>query len=216
MDPAGPVGLPPSVSVFPVQSVLFPPELITGSGFTFTETVPVFEHPADDVTVTVYTVEVVGVATGFEIVELLNPPEGLHEYVLPPLPESETGSPAHTVLFGPAATVTDWIDTFNVRGAAAHPFLLYAVTEMLPLGPLPQFTLTVLVPCPDKIVPPVAVQVNEVPLAAETLYVPGLFEQIGLSPEIEVGPVYGRTCMVYTTFVIFGGQPSSGACTMKK
>ena len=43
------------------------------------ETVPVFEHPAEEVTSTVYVVLAVGLATGFEMFALLNPVDGVHK-----------------------------------------------------------------------------------------------------------------------------------------
>ena len=43
------------------------------------ETVPVFVQPIAEVTVTIYPVDTVGLAMGFEMVVLLNPPEGLQE-----------------------------------------------------------------------------------------------------------------------------------------
>ena len=108
-------------------------------------------------------------ATGLEMFGLLSPDDGDQEYEVPPLLVRETGFPVHTVELFPAVTETVWIATFRETGVEAQPFLLYAVTDIVPLGPGPQFTETVFVPWPEEIFPPEAVQEKEVPPEAETL-----------------------------------------------
>ena len=81
-------------------------------------------------------------------------------------------------------------------GPSGQPLELYEVRLIVPLVELPQFTLMLLVPCPEVMAPPVTTQVKVVPLVGGTLYVPDEFEQSGFGPEIELGPTYGRTCIV--------------------
>ena len=88
------------------------------------------------------------------------------------------------------------MDTFIEIGPAGHPFTLKEVTETVPFGPFPQFTLIEFVPCPDEIVPPVTVHEKELPLDGDTLYVTVEFGQTGFGPVMEVGPVNGSTCIV--------------------
>ena len=89
------------------------------------ETVSVLEHPMADVTVTIYVVEEIGAATGFAIVVLLNPADGLQEYDPPPLLESVTVFPVQMVVLGPALmTGAAPMVTFSVMGPAEHLFAL--------------------------------------------------------------------------------------------
>src|SRR5690242_13525243 len=55
-----------------------------GNLLTVICTEPVVLHPKEFWIVTVYFVEEGGVATGLEILSLVNPAEGVHEYFVPP------------------------------------------------------------------------------------------------------------------------------------
>jgi hypothetical protein len=82
------------------------PAEITGSGFTVSVTVAVFEQPVVVlVPVTVYVVVVVGDATGLAMFVAERPVAGLHEYVLPPVAFNVTELPAHMDVLLPALIV---------------------------------------------------------------------------------------------------------------
>lgn len=76
-----------------VEGLAEPP--MVGNGFTDTETVAVFTQPVALVPVTVYVVEVVGVAFTLTPVVALNVAEGVHVYALAPLPIKVVLVPAH-------------------------------------------------------------------------------------------------------------------------
>jgi hypothetical protein len=64
----------------PLQIVAFDPAAATGNEFTVTVTKLDLLHPvAVIVSVMVYVVVEVGLALGFDIVELLKPVDGVHE-----------------------------------------------------------------------------------------------------------------------------------------
>jgi len=64
----------------PLQIVFAEPATAAGKGFTVTVTELDLLHPvAVIVSVTVYVVVLVGLALGLDIVELLNPVDGVHE-----------------------------------------------------------------------------------------------------------------------------------------
>ena len=64
----------------PLQIVAFDPAAATGNGLTVTVTLLDLLHPvAVIVSVMVYVVVEVGLALGFDIVELLKPVDGVHE-----------------------------------------------------------------------------------------------------------------------------------------
>ena len=64
----------------PLQIVALDPAAAVGNGFTVTVTLLDLLHPvAVMVSVTVYVVVEVGLALGFDIVELLKPVDGVHE-----------------------------------------------------------------------------------------------------------------------------------------
>ena len=72
------------------------------AGCTATITWSVAVQPPPPVTVNVYVVETVGVATGLAIDVELNPVDGLHAYDGPPLPCSVVDCPAQMVMLLPA------------------------------------------------------------------------------------------------------------------
>jgi len=64
----------------PLQIVALEPAAAVGNGFTVTVTELDLLQPVDViVSVTVYVVVVVGLALGFDTVELLKPVDGVHE-----------------------------------------------------------------------------------------------------------------------------------------
>ena len=64
----------------PLQIVALDPAAAVGNGFTVTVTLLDLLHPvAVIVSVMVYVVVEVGLALGFDTVELLNPVDGVHE-----------------------------------------------------------------------------------------------------------------------------------------
>ena len=64
----------------PLQMVALDPVAAVGNGFTVTVTLLDLEQPvAVMVSVTVYVVVEVGLAVGFDTVELLNPVDGVQE-----------------------------------------------------------------------------------------------------------------------------------------
>jgi len=64
----------------PLQIVAFDPAAATGNGFTVTVTeLDLLQPVAVIVSVMVYVVVEVGLALGFDIVELLKPVDGVHE-----------------------------------------------------------------------------------------------------------------------------------------
>ena len=96
--------------------------LIVGNGFTVTVTCEVEEQPAC-VTVRVYVVVTVGVATGFETVLLLKLDEGVQAYVPPPDPLSVVLPPWQMEALAPALAAGDGFTvtqtTFDVT--VPHP-----------------------------------------------------------------------------------------------
>lgn len=81
--PVPPVAVNPVVVPEQIETAL--PALIVGKGFTVTVTTDVLVQPPPAVPTTVYVVVVVGLATGFAIVELLNVAEGVQAYVVAPV-----------------------------------------------------------------------------------------------------------------------------------
>jgi len=64
----------------PLQIVALDPAAAVGNGFTVTVTLLDLEQPvAVIVSVTVYVIVLVGLALGFDTVELLNPVDGVQE-----------------------------------------------------------------------------------------------------------------------------------------
>jgi hypothetical protein len=92
------------VVVLPLQIVLLNPTVMSGKGFTKTiiESIAV---PQELVTARVYVVVIAGLATGFEMVGLLNPVIGVQAYVPFPDPFSVVLSPLHMVTSNPALAV---------------------------------------------------------------------------------------------------------------
>ena len=92
----------------------------SGTGLTVTVTVGLFDevHPLPAVTVSVYTVVIVGVATGAQLDASSRPLAGVQEHDTPPEPVRGAGSPAQTVAAPEPAAVGRML-TASVAGADA-------------------------------------------------------------------------------------------------
>ena len=107
-----PVPVPLKVVLSPAHTETSNPALAVGKAFIPTLTASSM-LPQEFVTVSVYVVAIVGFATGFEIVVLLNPVDGDHAKVPLPVPfkvvlepgQMETSGPAFTVKAGSTVTV---------------------------------------------------------------------------------------------------------------
>jgi hypothetical protein len=136
VEPAGPVGLPPKVTVAPLQAVTSAPAFGVNCGVTVTTTWSVTQqNPGPPLhAVMVYVVVEVGVATGSAHVVQLNPEVGDHEYdnpepeVAPPLTVElmVTELPAHTARSAPAVNVVGLVHaggqtTFTVKALHVAP-----------------------------------------------------------------------------------------------
>jgi hypothetical protein len=73
------------------------------------------------VTVTIYIVVVVGFATGFAMIVELNPDEGLHAYVPPPLAFKFVELPAQRVSFVPALAIGNALTVTIVLAVVVQP-----------------------------------------------------------------------------------------------
>src|SRR4051812_13748358 len=103
------------------------PAFTAGSALIITVTYAVSAQPVEAVPITVYVVGPVGVATGFEIVGLLNVAAGDHTYVLAPLTLSVVLLPAHIVVpaLGVIVAVIGSTETVSVE---AQPCVFVPVT----------------------------------------------------------------------------------------
>ena len=86
-------------------------------------------HPFASVTNTQYCVVWFGDAEGFEQFVQLNPADGDHEYVIPPVAESCVELPAVIIAEEEAVAVGPFETVINVVVVCEHPFASVIVTE---------------------------------------------------------------------------------------
>jgi hypothetical protein len=94
---------------------------------TFTVLLPV--HPLASVTFNVYVVVVTGAATGFEIVVLLSPVAGVHEYVDAAEDVSCVLLPVQMEVFGLTLIVAKGFTVTVVAAVLIHPLASVTVRE---------------------------------------------------------------------------------------
>lgn len=122
-----PLPVPDKVVLLPSQMVAEGPALAEGTAGYVMVAASVAD-PQLLVTVSVYVVTAVGVATGFAQVVQLNPEEGAHENVPLPVPFRTTLSPEQTEISGPAFAVGAGVIVTVCDFVPEHPFVV-AVTE---------------------------------------------------------------------------------------
>ena len=98
---------PPAVKIVepPLQIVTFALVVAVGTVFTVITTDDVAVHPLTFVTVTVYVVVELGVATGVAEVALLKEPDGNQEYDTPPLAPNVVEEPLQILAADPALAI---------------------------------------------------------------------------------------------------------------
>ena len=128
----------------------------TGSAFTMTRTLSEFTQPLVSVTVTVYVVAVRGLAIGSGMFVCERPVPGLQAYVFPPEAFSCTPWPVHTDVSGPAlAAGRALIFILNDTVSPIQPIESVSTTEITAIPDPCQSAVTVFVPFPDRMLPPV-------------------------------------------------------------
>lgn len=115
---------PPAVNMVdaPLQIVTFALVVAVGAVFTVITTVDVAVHPLEFVTVTVYVVVALGVATGVGEVELLNDPEGDQAYDTPPLAANVVDEPLQILTADPALAIGKELTVTVTEFVEVHPF----------------------------------------------------------------------------------------------
>jgi hypothetical protein len=95
---------------------------------TLIATASVEEHPFTSVPVSVYVVADEGEATGFEIVELLNDPDGVQTYVNAPEPFKVVLPPGQILASIPALTIGNGLTVMVTLSEEEQPFPSVPVT----------------------------------------------------------------------------------------